>query len=163
MKTIVFTLALFFALPAFAQVKTNDMVRYCKASERISSFIDANGDVSHFSSEEWLSDGICSGFFNGFMGGEQGLSYVADGEVFEIEITDGVTVSQAIRLFLTYTSTHPDSTSKPLIEVVISSLVAGGVITSKSIGSLTPSNKKPTSFPSDGRQITQVLQIKVKP
>jgi hypothetical protein len=150
------------ALPAKADIKTQEMVNYCQAEVRIASFQDAKGDLSHFSSDEWAGYGMCVGYFSGFLTNVGGLGWVSNGVVSEITVTDNHTIQQSIQLFLDYTIAHPDALTKSMSDTVINSMVAGGFITTKEIGVLAPLNKKPTSapvLPPDGRQTAQ-LEVK---
>jgi hypothetical protein len=163
-KLILVVFALFFALPAFAQVSTSDMVNYCKSSQRIHAFINADGDTTHFSTNEWLEDGLCLGFFRGLADGVAGLAYIQDGEVFEIQTSEKITIGQITQFFVEYTTAHPESVKQPLLNVAIASLLAEGAFTLKSIGILAPPTKKPASesTPAPSHQQTAQLNTNYK-
>jgi hypothetical protein len=163
-KLILVVFALFFALPAFAQVSTSDMVNYCKSSQRIDAFINADGDTTHFSTNEWLEDGLCIGFFRGLADGVADLAYIQDGEVFEIQPSGKFTYDQMIQFFVEYTTAHPELLKQPVTVVAVTSLLAENVLTLKPIGVLAPPTKKPASesTPAPSHQQTAQLNTNYK-
>ena len=120
---------------------TSDMLSYCQATVRIQPFIDAKGDTTHFSSQEWLYDGYCMGYMDGFTDGAVGMDYVSDGTVYEVTAKQ-FNVRQVLTAFVAYATAHPESLKETALSTVIKSTAASGIIVLKPIGVLAPSAPK---------------------
>jgi len=131
--------------------KTSDLVTACQASQRIDSFIDANGDTSHFSSSEWLQDGHCAGFVKGTVDGALGYSFVSEGVVYRID-TKGYTAKQIILAFMQFTGAHPELMNDDASETVLKAAGSAGIITRTAIGKLVPLESSTTPKQSAPKQ-----------
>ena len=145
MFAILAALVGFLALGSGVQAQgttTSDMLSYCQTTVRIQSFIDAKGDTTHFSNQEWLEDGLCLGYMDGFTDGAVGMDYVSDGTVYEVTAPKQFTVRQVISAFVAYATSHPESLKETALSTVINSTAGSGIIVLKPIGVLAPSAPK---------------------
>jgi hypothetical protein len=139
---------------------TGDLLASCHVNRRVQSFIDAKGDLSHFSLSEMMDYTKCLYYIDGLGDGFEGASVVTNGTVYTWDFGN-TTNNQIITAFVTFADAHPETAKDPAALTIGTAAFAAELITSKPIGALVPLGQKPSSAPKvapDGRQTAQNIK-----
>jgi hypothetical protein len=77
--------------------------------------------------------GECDGFMIGWRTGVVGLSILDNGKPFQILLTDGVTVGQMERVFISYMAKHPELENKTGDLALTRALIDVGLLVTKPV------------------------------
>ena len=77
--------------------------------------------------------GLCEGFMIGWRDGAVGLYVLDNGKPFQILLTDGVTVGQMERVFISYMAKHPELENKTGDSALTRALVDVGLLVTKPV------------------------------
>lgn len=90
-------------VPATAAPNTGQLQNMCK-------IVSVSGVDGVKTPTEAIDAGLCIGFFTGFWAGIDGMSAVdpKTGKAYTVSVVEGVTVGQMIRVYVKYTTAHPE-------------------------------------------------------
>ena len=77
--------------------------------------------------------GLCDGFMIGWRDGVVGLLILDNGKPFQILLTDGVTVGQMERVFISYMAKHPELENQTGDLALTRALVEVGLVVTKPV------------------------------
>ena len=77
--------------------------------------------------------GLCHGFMVGWQAGAVGLYVLDNGKPFQILLTDGVTVGQMERVFISYMAKHPELENQTGDLALTRALVEVGLVVTKPV------------------------------